>query len=123
MADHPHVVVTCSNKWDLQDLHTAVLKAAGYVVEQSSTRTAAGTHKVTAKVEGSVGIPFLARAKTGGDGSYERHTERGTTFSSSTPRTSMTLSKRSARSTLTASLSLKTFTISLMQLSATSRSR
>src|SRR4051794_11974801 len=40
LQDDSHVVVTCSNRWGrLEDLHTAVLKAAGYVVEQSSTRT------------------------------------------------------------------------------------
>ena len=80
LNDDAYVVVTCSNKWShLEELHTAILKAAGYVVEQSTTRTAAGTYKVTAKVEGKAGVPFLAQAKAGGEGGYERHTERAST--------------------------------------------
>jgi hypothetical protein len=80
LPDYAYVVVTCSNKWShLEELHTAILKAAGYVVEQSRTRTAAGTYKVTAKVEGKAGIPLLAQAKAGGEGGYERHTERAST--------------------------------------------
>lgn len=54
-------MVTCSNKWSgLAPLHTAILKAAGYTIEQSTTKTAEGTFKVTAKIEGKAKIPFLA---------------------------------------------------------------
>lgn len=72
LEDDDYVVVTCSNKWtSLAPLHTAILKAAGYTVEQSTTRTAEGNFKITAKLEGKAGIPFVAQAKVAGEGSYE----------------------------------------------------
>ena len=81
LQNDDYVVVTCSNKWtSLAALHAAVLKAAGYVVEQSSTRTAAGSYKVTAKLEGQIGIPFVAQGKAASDGSYEKTNEDATTF-------------------------------------------
>ena len=81
LHDDAYVVVMCSNRWTrLDELHTAVLKAAGYVIKQSSTRTAAGTHKVTAKVEGKAGLPFVAQGKVGGEGAYERQAEDATTY-------------------------------------------
>jgi hypothetical protein len=57
LTEDDHVVVTCSNKWTgLAQLHTAILKAAGYTIEQSTTKTAEGTFKVTAKLEGKAKI-------------------------------------------------------------------
>jgi hypothetical protein len=81
LEDEDYVVVTCSNRWTgLAALHAAVLKAAGYVVEQSSTKTAAGSYKVTAKLEGKAGVPFVAHAKAATEGSYKRATESAVTF-------------------------------------------
>jgi hypothetical protein len=72
LNDDDYVVVTCSNRWaSLGLLHTAILKAAGYTVEQSTTKTAEGNFKVTAKLEGKAGIPLVAQGKVGGEGSYE----------------------------------------------------
>ena len=72
LIDDDYVVVTCSNKWStLAQLQTAILKTAGYTVEQSTTKTAEGTFKVTAKLEGKAGIPLLAHGKAGVEGSYE----------------------------------------------------
>lgn len=80
LQEDQYVVVTCSNTWtDLAQLHTAILKAAGYVVEQSATRTVAGTHKVTATIEGKIRIPLLGHGKGASSGGYQRHTERGST--------------------------------------------
>lgn len=77
LVDQDHVVVTCSNKWTtLAQVHTAILKAAGYTVEQSTTRTADGTFKVTAKLEGKAGIPLIVEAKAAGEAGYDR--KRGT---------------------------------------------
>lgn len=78
LNDDDYIVVTCSNKWTLATLHSAILKAAGYTIEQSTTRTADGTFKINAKLEGSVGVPLIARAKTGGEAAYERKTSTST---------------------------------------------
>lgn len=73
LTDDDYVVVTCSNRWTgIGQLHTAILKQAGYTVEQSTTRTAEGTFKVTAKLEGKAKIPLILDAKAGGDVGYER---------------------------------------------------
>ena len=79
LNDDDYIVVTCSNKWTLSTLHSAILKAAGYTIEQSSTRTADGSFKINAKLEGSAGVPLLAKAKAGGDAGYQRTTSTSTT--------------------------------------------
>ena len=80
LNDDDVIVVTCSNKWTLATLHSAILKAAGYTIEQSTTRTTEGTFKINAKVEGSAGIPLVAKGKAGVDGGYERKTKDEVTW-------------------------------------------
>jgi len=81
LDDDDYIVVTCSNKWaSLTPLHTAILKAAGYTVEQSATRTATGTQKITAKVSGGISIPFVGGAKGGVEGSAGSEDEKSITF-------------------------------------------
>jgi len=46
-----YVVVTCSNKWSLAQLHSAILKAAGYVVTGTTTKAVSGETKVSAKLK------------------------------------------------------------------------
>jgi hypothetical protein len=48
------VRIACQNSWSLGQLHAAVLKAAGYVVEQSTTKTLSGEYKVNVKFGGGV---------------------------------------------------------------------
>ncbi|WP_205877536.1 ATP-binding protein [Mycobacterium camsae] len=57
-----YVLVTCGNRWTLAQLHSAILKAAGYVVEGSTTRTVSGEAKVTAKLGG--GLNFFGNKAT-----------------------------------------------------------
>lgn len=61
LEEHEYIVVTCSNKWDLGQLHSAILKQAGYTVEQSTTRTVGGGHKITAKLGAKVGWPAVGK--------------------------------------------------------------
>jgi hypothetical protein len=49
-----YIVVHCSNKWSLGDLHAAVLKRAGYEITQSTTRTATGRNKILASFKATV---------------------------------------------------------------------
>lgn len=73
LKDEDYVVVTCSNRWtSVAAIHAAILKAAGYTVEQSTTKTADGTYKITAKAGGKAGIPLVAQGKVEGEGSVER---------------------------------------------------
>lgn len=48
LKDEDYIVVHCSNKWSLGDLHAAILKRAGYVLTQSTTRTTTGKYKILA---------------------------------------------------------------------------
>lgn len=50
LHDDDYLVVTCSNKWDLGQLHAAILKQAGYTVVQSNTRNTSGHFKIKASV-------------------------------------------------------------------------
>ena len=47
-----YISVTCSNTATLAQLHSAILKEAGYTIEQSTTRTASGEAKINAKIIG-----------------------------------------------------------------------
>ncbi len=59
MEEHEYVAVTCSNKWDLGQLHSAILKQAGYTVEQSTTRTVGGANKITARLGAKLSTPAI----------------------------------------------------------------
>ncbi len=71
-------LVTCGNRWTLAQLHSAILKEAGYVVEGSTTRTVTGQLKVTAKLRGGINIfgnKAEAEAGTEAGGTKERTIE------------------------------------------------
>ncbi len=54
LKEDDYIVVHCSNRWSLGDLHSAVLKRAGYEVTQSTTRTAAGRNKILASFKATI---------------------------------------------------------------------
>ncbi|MGZ5484183.1 MAG: hypothetical protein ACXWID_19660 [Pyrinomonadaceae bacterium] len=68
-----YIVVSCQNKWEVTELLAAVLKAAGYQVTQSDSRTASGKNKITVKAEGKGKLPSVAEAS----GSAEYTNETG----------------------------------------------
>lgn len=71
LTDGDYVVVTCSNRWNIAQLHSAILKAAGYTIEQSSKRTFTGGNKIAAKFSAGVNIgvaQFGGELSTGEDG-------------------------------------------------------
>lgn len=70
-----HVVVSCLNTMSLSELHSAILKVAGYRVEQSTTRTASGQLKVIAEFKGKGKIPFFAEAEGKAAGEYSKTNE------------------------------------------------
>lgn len=74
LLEKDYVVISCQNKWSLAELHAAVLKECGFLVRQSTEKTVAGTHKITAALEGKLKIPFISEG--GAKGEYEReHSE------------------------------------------------
>lgn len=49
LADSDYITVHCSNKWDLSDLHSNILKRAGYEITLSTKKTSEGKQKIEAK--------------------------------------------------------------------------
>lgn len=62
LDDNDYVVVHCSNKWGLRELHTAILKSAGFEITLANTTSSSGERKIFAK--GS--IPFFGFGAEGG---------------------------------------------------------
>jgi len=48
LQDDDYIVIHCSNKWSLAELHGAILKRAGFELTQSTTRTITGKNKIIA---------------------------------------------------------------------------
>lgn len=64
LKDDDYIVVHCSNKWSIADLHSAILKRIGYEVTQSATKTTSGKNKIVAGFKaGFLGIGI----ESGGD--------------------------------------------------------
>lgn len=54
LQENDYIVVQCSNKWTLAELHAAILKQAGYEVTQSETKTVSGKNRIVAKISAAV---------------------------------------------------------------------
>lgn len=69
--DEDCILVQCQNRWDLYSLNSAILKRAGYKIEQSSTRSSTGKQKISAS------IPLLApfAATLTGEKEHEKSNE------------------------------------------------
>jgi hypothetical protein len=50
------VRIACQNSWSLGQLHATILKGAGYVIEESITKTLSGEYKIHAKFGGTAGL-------------------------------------------------------------------
>lgn len=49
-----YITVHCSNKWQLGELHGAILKMCGYEITQSTTRGISGKVKTIARIKGTI---------------------------------------------------------------------
>ncbi|NYF89137.1 hypothetical protein RBB79_06270 [Tunturiibacter empetritectus] len=57
LKDDDYILVQCSNKWNIQELHSNILKRAGFQVVQSEKKTIEGTNKINAGLKaGFMGI-------------------------------------------------------------------
>lgn len=50
LEEGDYVVVQCSNEWTLEDIHTNILKRAGFKVTQSEKRASTGRNKIVASL-------------------------------------------------------------------------
>ena len=64
LQDNDYIVIHCSNKWSLADLHGAILKRAGFELTQSTTRTITGKNKILASFKAKLlGVGIEAGAE------------------------------------------------------------
>ncbi|EOK5734587.1 hypothetical protein ACWOUW_004323 [Vibrio vulnificus] len=68
LMEKDYIDITCSNNWDLDDLHVAILKEAGYTVTTSESKTIKGKSKIRLKFE----LPFVKGPSVTGDVGYEQ---------------------------------------------------
>lgn len=64
LSEDDYIVVHCSNKWNVADLHAAILKRIGYEIALSTSRTSTGKSKILAAFKASL---FGVGVETGGD--------------------------------------------------------
>ena len=57
LSQDDYILIQCSNRWGLIDIHSAILKGVGYQITQSVKKTASGTNKLKASLE--AGSTFL----------------------------------------------------------------
>jgi len=76
LQESDYIVVSCVNTMSLSDLNGAVLKAAGYRIEQTQTKTVGGAWKYNVEFAGEGKVPFVAKAS--GKGSIEHGTSHTT---------------------------------------------
>jgi hypothetical protein len=75
LSDDEYIVVQCSNRWALADLHTHVLKRAGFEVTQSETKATSGRNKVMA----TLSAKFLGSGVDAGAETESTDTTQSTT--------------------------------------------
>lgn len=66
LQEEDYIDLTCSNNWDLQELHISILKEAGYAITVSESKTIKGKSKIRLKFE----LPFIGGGA--GDVAYEK---------------------------------------------------
>ncbi|MCF6281693.1 MAG: hypothetical protein L3J28_05680 [Candidatus Polarisedimenticolaceae bacterium] len=70
-----YIVIHCSNKWLIEDLHGAILKKAGYELTQSTSKSTSGKSKIIAKIKAG----FFGSSAEGGAEAERQTTEQITT--------------------------------------------
>lgn len=76
MKEGKAITVNCSNKWQISDLHSAVLKQAGFELTQSTSKATTGQAKIVAKISTRL---FGSGAHGGTEGEYTSSTHKTTT--------------------------------------------
>lgn len=55
LDEDDYIVVQCANRWTLEDIHSNILKRAGFKITQSEKKTVSGRNKIVASLK--AGIP------------------------------------------------------------------
>lgn len=76
LREDDYIVVSCLNTMSLSELNGAILKASGYRIEQTQTKTVGGAWKYGAEFAGEGRVPFVA--KVSGKGTLARETNNTT---------------------------------------------
>lgn len=74
------IVVSCVNTMGISELNGAILKAAGYQVIQTQTRTVGGNLKYGVQFKGEGKVPFVAKVEVGGSLEKESAHENSTEY-------------------------------------------
>lgn len=69
LLEDDYIVVSCQNKWTLAELHSSILKEAGFSIKQSVEKTVSGANKVVAGFAAKGKVPLLAEGS--GNASFE----------------------------------------------------
>lgn len=72
LSEEECIVVHCSNKWSISDIHSAILKKAGFELTQSSSKSTSGKSKIFAKITASI---FGSSAESGAETERESKKE------------------------------------------------
>jgi hypothetical protein len=79
MNSSEYVLVQCSNRSDIADLHSNILKRAGFEITLSQKRSSSGRHKVIASLKAAMKATFLGQGvQMEGTAGAERETTDGT---------------------------------------------
>jgi len=54
LKEEDYITVHCSNKWMLDDLHSAILKKCGFEITLSNTKSTSGKHKIFASITANI---------------------------------------------------------------------
>jgi hypothetical protein len=57
LDEEDYIVIQCGNRWTLEDVHSNILKRAGFKITQSEKKTVSGRNKIVASLK--AGIPGL----------------------------------------------------------------
>ncbi|QWU06961.1 hypothetical protein KNH48_01940 [Heyndrickxia coagulans] len=58
LSEKDSIIIHCSNKWTLEDIHVNILKRAGFEITQSTKKTATGKYKIIASLKAKFS-PFV----------------------------------------------------------------
>jgi hypothetical protein len=70
-----YIIIQCSNRWGLVDIHSAILKGAGYQITQSVKKTASGANKIKASLEAGSNLLNIVKGQISGEIAEGKATE------------------------------------------------
>jgi hypothetical protein len=75
LKNDDYIIIQCSNRWGLVDIHSAILKGVGYQITQSVKKTASGKNKITASIEAGAKLFNILKGQISGEVEQVKSTE------------------------------------------------